>query len=113
MANREAEGPSSRWLIGISALARISHRAVQRASSKFMINLLFRPVCRSNVAVHAEPIAALDALKPASLALQSTHSPCYGQIPLKRASRAARVELALHVVHRWSPSLAIPVRIAG
>jgi hypothetical protein len=39
-------------------------------------------------AMHAEPIAALDALKLASLALQSTHSPRYG-FP----SRAARDDL--------------------
>jgi hypothetical protein len=31
-------------------------------------------------AMHAEPIAALGALKLASLALQSTHRPRYGQI---------------------------------
>jgi hypothetical protein len=40
-------------------------------------------------AMHAEPIAALDALKPASLALQSTDRPRY-QFP----SRAARDDLA-------------------
>jgi hypothetical protein len=39
-------------------------------------------------AMPAEPIAALDALKSASLALQSTHSPRYG-FP----SRAARDDL--------------------
>jgi hypothetical protein len=44
-------------------------------------------------AMHAEPIAALAALKLASLALQSTHRPRYGQISLKRASRAARDDL--------------------
>ena len=41
-------------------------------------------------AMHADPIAALDALKLASLVLQSTHSPRYGQGQLKRASRTAR-----------------------
>jgi hypothetical protein len=41
-------------------------------------------------AMHAEPIAALGALKLASLALQSTHSPRYDPFSLKRASRAAR-----------------------
>jgi hypothetical protein len=39
-------------------------------------------------AMHAEPIAALDALKLASLALPSTHSPRYGF-----QSRAARDDL--------------------
>jgi hypothetical protein len=34
-------------------------------------------------AMHAEPIAALVALKLASLALPSTHSPCYGPFQLK------------------------------
>jgi hypothetical protein len=50
----------------------------------------------------ANPIAALAALKLASLALPSTHSYGYGL-----QSRAARDKLDS------SPSLTIPVRIAG
>jgi len=74
-------------------LARISHRAVQRASGKVMINIHFQPNCTSDVVVHAEPIAALDALKLVSLVLQSTHSHSYDQVLWKRASRTARDEL--------------------
>ena len=77
-----------------------------------MINIYFEPNYTGEVDVHAEPIAALDALKLASLALQSTHSHSYGQIPLKRASRTARDELVPHLVRRC-PSIAIPVRIAS
>jgi hypothetical protein len=43
-----------------------------------MINIHFQLIATSEVAMHAEPIAALDALKLASLVLQSTHSPRYG-----------------------------------
>jgi hypothetical protein len=53
-----------------------------------MINRYFKVEAPGADAVHAEPIAALDALKLASLALQSTHSPRYG-FP----SRAARDDL--------------------
>jgi hypothetical protein len=44
-------------------------------------------------AVHAEPIAALAALKLASLALPSTHSPRYGPFSIEAGSRAARDDL--------------------
>ena len=40
-----------------------------------MINRYFKVDTPETDAMHAEPIAALDALKLASLALQSTHSP--------------------------------------
>jgi hypothetical protein len=58
-----------------------------------MINRYFQVHAPGSMGVHAEPIAALDALKLASLALQSTHSPRYGQVQSKRASRAARDDL--------------------
>jgi hypothetical protein len=53
-----------------------------------MINGYFRVDAPGTDAMHANPIAALDALKPASLALPSTHSPRYGF-----QSRAARGDL--------------------
>jgi hypothetical protein len=40
-----------------------------------MINGYFQVDAPKTDAMHADPIAALDALKLASLALQSTHSP--------------------------------------
>jgi hypothetical protein len=83
-----------------------------------MISRHFKVDAPGTDAMHADPIAALDALKLASLAVtrgtsmylalraalqlrktavlpfcQSTHSPRYGQISLKRASRAARDDL--------------------
>jgi hypothetical protein len=58
-----------------------------------MINRYFQVDAHGTDAMHAEPIAALDALKLASLALQSTHSPRHGQVLSKRASRAARDDL--------------------
>ena len=72
----------------LSGVARISHRAVRRASGKFMFSKCFKRIYQGELKVHADPIAALDALKLASLALQSTHSPRYG-FP----SRAARDDL--------------------
>jgi hypothetical protein len=53
-----------------------------------MINKYFQVDALGTDAMHAEPIAALDALKLASLALPSTHSPRYGF-----QSRAARDDL--------------------
>jgi len=53
-----------------------------------MISKYFEVDAPRTDAMHAEPIAALDALKLTSLALQSTHSPRYG-FP----SRAARGDL--------------------
>jgi hypothetical protein len=53
-----------------------------------MINRHFQVDAPRTDAMHADPIAALDALKLASLALQSTHSPRYGS-----PSRAARDDL--------------------
>jgi hypothetical protein len=53
-----------------------------------MINWHFELDAPETNAMHAKPIAALDALKLASLALQSTHSPRY-EFP----SRAARDDL--------------------
>jgi hypothetical protein len=53
-----------------------------------MINRYFKVDAPRTDAMHADPIAALDALKLASLALQSTHSPRY-EFP----SRAARDNL--------------------
>ena len=53
-----------------------------------MIDSWFQVNAHGIDAMHAEPIAALAALKLASLALQSTHSPRYG-FP----SRAARDDL--------------------
>ena len=49
-----------------------------------MISEHFCGFCEATVAVHAEPIAALAALKLASLALQSTHSPAMGFLPERR-----------------------------
>src|SRR5262245_46497113 len=69
LARVGALGLRGRYHVPARAPARISHRAVQRASSRVMINVHFRRVWLSRVVVHAEPIAALDALKPASLAL--------------------------------------------
>ena len=88
-----------------------------------MINSYFKVDAPRTDAMHADPIAALDALKLVSLAVtrgtsiylalraalqlrktavlpfcQSTHSPRYGQISSKRASRAARDDLAPHSV---------------
>jgi hypothetical protein len=60
------------------------------------------PIDTNTPCGRANPIAALAALKLASLALPSTHS--YGY---EFQSRAARDKLDS------SPSLAIPVRIAG
>jgi hypothetical protein len=57
------------WQVKAGPLARISHKAAQRASSKVMISIDFQCTCSSSVAAHADPIAALDALKLASLAL--------------------------------------------
>ena len=51
-----------------------------------MINSYFSGICRRKLAMHAEPIAALAALKLASLALHSTHS--YGYEFRSRAARA-------------------------
>jgi len=53
-----------------------------------MINSYFSGICRRKLAMHAEPIAVLAALKLASLALHSTHSHRYGF-----RSRAARDDL--------------------
>jgi hypothetical protein len=53
-----------------------------------MISRYFKVDAPRTDAMHADPIAALAALKLASLALQSTHSPRYG-FP----SRAARDDL--------------------
>ena len=53
-----------------------------------MIDMYFETVAPGTDAMHAEPIAALDALKLASLALPSTHSHGYGF-----QSRAARDDL--------------------
>jgi hypothetical protein len=53
-----------------------------------MISRYFDRIWTRNLDVHAEPIAALAALKLASLALQSTHRPRY-EFP----SRAARDDL--------------------
>jgi len=75
--------------IAAQALARISHRAVRRARGKVMSSEYcgdFGRLLPSGV--HADPIAALAALKPASLALPSTHSHRYGF-----QSRAARAKL--------------------
>jgi hypothetical protein len=58
-----------------------------------MIDSYFSGICRSEFAMHAEPIAVLAALKLASLALHSTHSYGYDQFLLKRGSRAARAKL--------------------
>jgi len=55
-------------------LARISHRAVRCARGKVMINRYLQRVDLDTSEVHTEPIAALAALKLASLALPSTHS---------------------------------------
>jgi hypothetical protein len=60
------------------------------------------PIGTNTLCGRANPIAALAALKLASLALPSIHS--YGY---EFQSRAARDKLDS------SPSLAIPVRIAG
>jgi len=49
-----------------------------------MISRYFKVDAPKTDAVHAEPIAALDALKLASLALQSTHSPAMGFLPEQR-----------------------------
>ena len=49
-----------------------------------MIKENFQRLRTTTVTVHAEPIAALDALKLASLALQSTHSPAMGFLPERR-----------------------------
>jgi hypothetical protein len=46
---------------------------------KLMINRYFQVHAPEIDTMHAEPIAALAALKLASLALPSTHSPRYGQ----------------------------------
>jgi hypothetical protein len=44
-----------------------------------VINMCFQVDAPGTDAMHADhPIAALAVLKLASLALQSTHSPCYG-----------------------------------
>jgi len=118
-------------------LARISHRApgsirVGRARGKVMISVNFPLVCSRRVAVHAEPITALDALKLASLAVTrgtsmylalraalqlrktavlpfcpSTHSHRYGPSSMDLGSRAARDDLDS------AQSLAIPERNAG
>jgi hypothetical protein len=53
-----------------------------------VINMCFQVDAPGTDAMHADPIAALAVLKLASLALQSTHSACYGF-----ASRAARDKL--------------------
>ena len=53
-----------------------------------MIKESFQRFCTTTGGVHAEPIAALAALKLASLALPSTHSHRYGF-----QSRAARDKL--------------------
>jgi hypothetical protein len=53
-----------------------------------MIDKYFKVDAPRTDAMHADPIAALDALKLASLALPSTHSPRYGF-----QSRAARDDL--------------------
>jgi hypothetical protein len=53
-----------------------------------MINWHFKLDAPDTDAMHAEPIAALDALKLASLDLPSTHSPRYGF-----QSRSARDDL--------------------
>jgi hypothetical protein len=53
-----------------------------------MINRYFKVGVLGTGAMHTEPIAALDALKLASLALQSTQSPRY-----RFPSRAARDNL--------------------
>jgi hypothetical protein len=53
-----------------------------------MISGYFDRIWIGKLDVHAEPIAALAALKLASLALPSTHSPRYGF-----QSRAARDDL--------------------
>jgi len=53
-----------------------------------MISEHFRLFSKATIGVHAEPIAALAALKLASLALHSTHSPRY-----EFRSRAARAKL--------------------
>jgi hypothetical protein len=58
-----------------------------------MINRYFQVDAPGTDAMHAEPIAALAALKLASLALPSTHSPRYGPFLLKMGSRAARDDL--------------------
>jgi hypothetical protein len=49
-----------------------------------MINRCFQVDLPEVRAMHAEPIAALDALKLASLALPSIHSPRYGVSPDRR-----------------------------
>jgi hypothetical protein len=49
-----------------------------------MIKKYFQVNALGTDAMHAEPIAALDALKLASLALQSTHSPAMGFLPERR-----------------------------
>jgi hypothetical protein len=49
-----------------------------------MINRYFQVDVPGTDAMHAAPIAALDALKLASLALPSTHSPRYGFSPERR-----------------------------
>jgi hypothetical protein len=43
-----------------------------------MMNRYFKVDAPKTDVMHAKPIAALDALKLASLALPSTHSPRYG-----------------------------------
>jgi hypothetical protein len=58
-----------------------------------MINRYFQVGALGTDAMHAEPIAALDALKLASLALPSTHRYRYGPFLLKMGSRAARDDL--------------------
>jgi hypothetical protein len=58
-----------------------------------MINRYFKADPPGTDVMHAEPIAALDALKLASLALPSTHRYRYGPFLLKMGSRAARDDL--------------------
>jgi hypothetical protein len=58
-----------------------------------MINRYFEVDAPGTDAMHADPIAALDALKLASLALPSTHRYRYGPFLLKMGSRAARDDL--------------------
>ena len=49
-----------------------------------MISEYFKRFGTPTVATHADPIAALAALKLASLALPSTHSPAKGLSPERR-----------------------------
>ncbi len=63
-------------------------QGVSTCGGNLIINRYFQVDAPGTDAMHAEPIAALAALKLASLALQSTHSPRYG-FP----SRAARDDL--------------------